>query len=1471
MAANPFQRSRRGLSVRAVWYGVLGRLEVRSTDGKPVRVSGPARRQVLAALLCRAGLLVSVSTLVDDLWGAAPPRSAVGTLRSHVARLRDDLGRDAADAILLTEGDGYRLQVGPHELDAMSFQRLCEEAAGLGDRETGIRRYDEALALWRDEAYVEFGDAPFAVGERIRLAELRALARERRTDLALAAGSSGELVGELEQRVMAAPYRERGWEQLAVALYRAGRQGDALGACRRARQVLVEDLGVDPGAALQALETQLLRQDPDLLVADPPVLTRSRIDRCPYLGLAGYDERDAPLFVGRERLTSILAGRLADQSVVIVTGASGVGKSSLVRAGLVPALRAGALPGSAAWRIEIRAPGDAALGDDSGRAPDLLVLDQAEELFTGLDPDARDQWARRLARYVDESAGRLVLVLRSDYYGRLTDLEPLASFGEKTTVLVGPMRADELRRALVEPAAAAGLSLEPDLVETVMEDVAGQPEPLPLLSEAMVGTWQRRQGDVLTLAGYRLAGEVTGALESAAEACYAQLAEPERQAARHLLVRMATRSGAGWVRRPIARVDADDFDEWERSALSALIGARLMVASDERVEIAHDALLQHWPRLRGWLEERSLAAEMLEHLDQAAATWRASGRQDADLYRGPRLSAAIDWRAEHPADLSPAEEEFLEASARAADAELNAARAQTVREAKGRRNLRRVALGLAVTVALALGGGAIAVHERGTARTQATRARRAAVTASAGRLAALSAAAPDIATSSLLAVAGYRLQNTPETRGALLSADERSQSALWRIQTQFRPQRVVASPDGKLLATIDNHRYIDIWDVATRRHIERFYADAFDIVGITSDDLDVVTFGPANDESDDIGRVSLMSIATGRRVKVLTTAGDRLGTEPVMTTDGRWLLTATDRHRDDGTEIDIVDTTNAVAPQKFVESGRPVALAAGRTSLAIERSDGSADVRAVPSLRALGALARVPGAALQPTGPGAVGLSPDGSRLARIDPLDPRIVSVYRVGVPNDLGRQLPTQEQFVGRVAFSPDGAELAIGTEGGAVTVYHSADGTQLAALAGHVGPVHGIAWTGSTAPTGLYTVGLDSELISWNVGSLPHGMTESGPAVAAPDRGETFGHFVLGVTPTQGAGPMSQERGYLVDLDTGRRTSWLLGLHDDDYINQAVVSFDGKRALFSVENGTGDNRIQIWDLSRPAQTGQLQLPSGTAHFEIGLNAAISPDGTTAYSSLGAGRIGVFSLPSGRYLRSFDVRFAEPDAARIYAIPWMFDPNGRLLFGGFDPDPTQGPPPAPLPGPVDTRPPNQRLGLLDVKTGRFVAQTGLGDVTSPTAVNWSHDGSRLVVGTFAGTLSIYNARTFALEAEAGVVEPGWIKTAAFSPDDSIIVTGGTLGDISFYSAPDLRRLGSQLTIQAQNGGAFVWFDPHGDVDGYAPDPTKPLSNVDRWFNFRVDTPALVSAACDVAGTDISRSQWQRYVGDQPYRHVCP
>ena len=175
-----------------------------------------------------------------------------------------------------------------------------------------------------------------------------------------------------------------------------GAPADALASYRRVRGLLAEDLGVDPGAALRDLEERMLGHDPTLFALDDaPRPVVPVVDRCPYLGLTGYEESDAALFVGRERLTSVLVGRLSEQPVVVLTGASGVGKSSLVRAGLVPGLRAGALPSSSAWRVEMRAAtADLELGD-IGRPVDLLVVDQGEAMFTGLTPEERDRLVRR--------------------------------------------------------------------------------------------------------------------------------------------------------------------------------------------------------------------------------------------------------------------------------------------------------------------------------------------------------------------------------------------------------------------------------------------------------------------------------------------------------------------------------------------------------------------------------------------------------------------------------------------------------------------------------------------------------------------------------------------------------------------------------------------------------------------------------------------------------------------------------------------------------------------------------------------------------------------------------------------------------------------------------------------------------------------------------------------------------------------
>jgi len=251
-------------------FHVLGPLEVEADDG-PVVLGGPKERLLLALLLARPNQVVSVDALVRGLWGEQPPPTAAKTLQSHVKRLRRALeperARGAAGEVLVTRQPGYLLRVAPGALDAARFEELTDKARraladGLAQAAGSLLR--EALGLWRGQPFEEFLDTDVAVAEADRLAELRLVALEDRVEADLRLGGHRELVAELEGLVREQPLRERLWAQLMLALYRAGRQADALLAYQRARSVLVEELGIDPGAELRRLHAGVLAQDPGL-------------------------------------------------------------------------------------------------------------------------------------------------------------------------------------------------------------------------------------------------------------------------------------------------------------------------------------------------------------------------------------------------------------------------------------------------------------------------------------------------------------------------------------------------------------------------------------------------------------------------------------------------------------------------------------------------------------------------------------------------------------------------------------------------------------------------------------------------------------------------------------------------------------------------------------------------------------------------------------------------------------------------------------------------------------------------------------------------------------------------------------------------------------------------------------------------------------------------------------------------------
>ena len=564
----------------------------------------------------------------------------------------------------------------------------------------------------------------------------------------------------------------------------------------------------------------------------------------PYRGLAAFQPDDADRFFGRDQLVSELVQRLDRDRILFVVGPSGSGKSSLVRAGLIPALKSGAIPGSERWAVAlfsprsnpmeeltyqlrriaewvltdkpISPPSDArsladAVCDVTGGL--LLVIDQFEELFTLNRRPQQEAFVETLKTIADSVGSRLrvALAMRADFYGIAATFPWLAWRATANQVLVGPMRQAELRKVIEEPAASAGLRLEDGLVDAVLEDAGTGSASLPLVSHAMVETWRRREGDTLTFAGYRAAGGVAGSIAQSADSLYETAFDAEQQeVCRRLMLRLvAPGEGTSDTRHrlPMSELDRDRHPEISRKVAAEMTDARLLTVDRDTLEIAHEALLQSWPRLRRWIDDARDDLRTRQRIAHAAAEWRAQGR-DADLlYRGAPLQTALEWARERGDVLGPAEEEFLSASRDA----FTAARERSEEAARRARRLRRIAVStLAVLAVAAIGASLIAFRSLAEARTRYAQA-----LATQARLLAGSEPRTAIA---LAAEASARVNTDPaDARAALVEASQ-------TLAAEFVPSgeplsvgdalTVAVSPDGSLVVTGNRNGSITTWDPA---------------------------------------------------------------------------------------------------------------------------------------------------------------------------------------------------------------------------------------------------------------------------------------------------------------------------------------------------------------------------------------------------------------------------------------------------------------------------------------------------------------------------------------------------------------------------------------------------------------------------------------------------------------------------------
>ena len=1314
---------------------VLGPLTI-DGGGQPARLSS-RDRTVLAALVATGGDAVRPEQLAEALWGGQPPASWRKVLQGCVARLRRVLGA----AVIETVSSGYRLAAGADEVDARRFERLLDRARELlvldaADRALFVA--GEALALWRGPALPELEAWEPGRIEAGRLAELRLEAEELRVEAALGAGRQSEVLADARAQVDAEPLRERRWALLAQAQYRSGRQSEALAGLRRARRVLNDELGLDPGPELAAVERAILRQDPSLR---PGTRTPEPAADCPWLGLVSYDVADAEAFFGREDDIAAGLDRLGATGVLVVVGPSGGGKSSLVRAGVAAALRGLGRP------VTVLHPGsrptESMMPPASEPAP-VLVVDQCEEVVTlGTDPGRRTAFLTALAGHAERAP--LVVALRADRLGEVCDHPGFARLVERGLYVLGTMRESQLRTAVEAPARQAGLLLEPGLVDLLVRDVEGEPGALPLLSHALRQTWRRREGRTLTVAGYRATGGIRGAVANTAEELYDRTPVAHRPALRDLLLSLANRG-----RVPRRLLAAGPGPE---QILEELVAARLVTTDAATVALAHEALTRVWPRMRSWLDEDAEGQRIRRHLSVAADAWQAMGRPDSEVYRGARLARALEWRAHSGPGLSPAEQEFLAAARDRADAE-------TASAARVNRRLR--ALLAAAVVLLVVAGGAGVYAGR-----QADRAGAAALSAEARRISALARSAADADQSLLLAAGAVRMDDTVATRAGLLAALGRNPQLIGVVRGPERvASRAAVSADGSTLVVLNGNR-IGLFDTRTHRGSWHSFAvpPAPAAPALRPDGEQVaVAHGPVV-RLTNTRRPGLQSVQPGRL------AYDSLAVAAVYSPDGRKLAVHYRRNEVGTSEVRIwsvraLDRPPATAVVPWLTDVVRFSPVGGLLHTAGPAGQAVFDVATGRRLRSSPA----PGPPLE--------LSPDGRVIAVAAARGGEVV-LTDAGSGREKARLTSGATGRIQQLRYSPDGRLLAGSAGDNTTTVWDTATRETTEVLHGHATTVVDLVFSpdGATVQTG----DRDGTTLIWDLRgdrrvltrrALAAGVDLSdAEAVVAP--GGALAAFVSGsrltVVDLRGSRPP-------VAIETGhgrpRSVAWrpdgtrLATTGEDGHIRvwdpgtgrrvaERQVSHRPVLGLAWTRDGTrlivtDDRVLQLDPVTLQPVAGLLRLPGEPSGQPVA-----GPDGRTVVA---------FALEPARTAVYADLRdaTAHDRPIGVAAAAAAFSPDGRrLAVAGH----------------------NGEVLLLDA-SGVPVRPAVDAHDGPAGPVSFSADGRTFVVGGADGRVTVWDGRTGEPLGDIAPAAPGVRTHPAFRPDGHTVKIVSTDGAVHTWDA---------------------------------------------------------------------------------------